>query len=128
MLRRQGKPRLIPVSVFCNLSCQSQQYWPLLAPALFLQEAVSLPVCLPLRCALGDPRPVQRLQPLDPTAHRLLRVAPQAGLRPEPTRGWTLAATPCGGRHPWPRQKLAVGAFLTDQVYYTQEVISMLLL
>ena len=60
--------------------------------------------------ALGVPRPVQRLQPLDPTAHRPLRVAPQAGLWPEPTRGRTLAATPCGGRHPWPPQKLALKA------------------
>src|SRR5262245_47980548 len=46
-----------------------------------------------LRSAFRVPRPVQRLQPLDPTAHHPLRVAPQAGLWPEPTRGRTLTAT-----------------------------------
>src|SRR5262245_9981188 len=74
----------------------------------------TLPAVLPasqafLRSPFGAPRPVQRLQPLDPTAQRLLSVAPQAGLWPEPTRGRTLAATPCGGRYPWPPQKLRCG-------------------
>jgi hypothetical protein len=69
------------------------------------RDALDFP---PLR--FQGPRPVQRLQPLDPTAHRPLHVAPQAGLWPEPTRGRTLAATPCGGRHPWPPQKLATGS------------------
>ena len=73
------------------------------------------------------PRPVQRLQPLDPTAHRPLRVAPQAGLWPEPTRGRTLAATPCGGRHPWPPQKLALPGVLSDTPCVEDFIIPLIL-
>src|SRR5438132_13951978 len=47
---------------------------------------------------------------MPPTLVLPTSAGPVAALRLEPTEGGARHATPCGGRHPWPPQKLAAGA------------------